>query len=191
MRYEDTGEYEILSEITRIVEINDEFCDAHSLYGFECGVEDMNIFLYEHALDYQKWGMSKTHLLIDNETNDILGYISLCSSSILLTPTERTGYEIKVGFSSIPAINIGKLATSIDHRDKGFHYGSYLLYIAYAYASDAIDAGVAARFLTLDANVENNPTLVEFYEKNGFIVNSHKDYIKRTGKVSMRYDLFR
>jgi len=44
--------------------------------------------------------------------------------------------------------------------------------------------------LTVDADIEYNPRTTEFYEKNGFVVNSSKKRRASDKTVSMRRDIF-
>nr|AGS52130.1 hypothetical protein [uncultured bacterium contig00034] len=51
------------------------------------------------------------------------------------------------------------------------------------------DNGIACRFLTIDADIENNPNVVEFYIKNGFVYNERFSNKNRL-TISMRKDIF-
>jgi len=88
--------------------------------------------------------------------------------------------------TSVPALKIGQLAVSQRHRDKP--YGSFMLFLALGYLKRLNNMGVGCRFLVVDADIEHNPDVPRFYEKNGFIynerINKTRDKIK-----SMRYDL--
>lgn len=47
---------------------------------------------------------------------------------------------------------------------------------------------VTCKFITLDADIENNPNVIKFYEKNGFKPN--QKYNNKTKTVSMRLHIF-
>jgi len=49
--------------------------------------------------------------------------------------------------------------------------------------------GIACRFLTIDADIEHNPNVTEFYIKNGFVPNERLNNKNRV-TVSMRKDIF-
>jgi hypothetical protein len=47
----------------------------------------------------------------------------------------------------------------------------------------------ACRFLTVDADVEHNKSVLSFYEKNGFLINEAL-FNKERKNVSMRKDIY-
>lgn len=152
--------------------------------------EEYNVFLNEDAHDYEGLNISRTHLLIDTLTSDILAYMSLVADSVRLTKSEKE--LIKLGlipFSSFPALKIGKLA--VDKRAKAIYrgIGSLMIRLACGFTSNMNDNGIACRFLTIDADIENNPNVTEFYLKNGFALNESLRNKKRL-TVSMRMDIF-
>ena len=55
-------------------------------------------FLYKNALDYQNRFISKTYLLIENKTRNIIAYISLASDTVAMKPQEKK----KIGIDDIP-----------------------------------------------------------------------------------------
>ncbi|MED1471784.1 hypothetical protein [Bacillus salipaludis] len=184
MKYRLTGEYETIIEHTSIVNFSKEY----KLEEFDCGVEDYNTFLINDAEYYVENGISSVHLLIHNDTNDIIGYFALLTDAFLLDKNEKTSLELHIPFSSVPALKIGKLATSKNHKE--YHYGCYLLWMALGFARELEELGIACRFLTVDADIEYNPDNYKFYEANGFVINQHKSLLQRKNFVSMRYDLF-
>jgi hypothetical protein len=48
----------------------------------------------------------------------------------------------------------------------------------------------AARFLTVDADIEHDPGVLAFYQKNGFILNSEL-FNKKRNTVSLRKDIYK
>lgn len=184
MKYLSTGEYDTILEHASIYPFSKEF----DLNKFDCGVDDYNTFLLNDAEYYVNKGISSVHLLIQNDTSDIIGYFALLTDAFLLDKEEKEKLELDIPFSSVPAMKIGKLAVSIDHQD--FHYGSFLLYMALGYARALEELGVACRFLTVDADIEFNENTPDFYISNGFEINQHRNLKSRKNAVSMRYDLF-
>ncbi|WP_410514292.1 hypothetical protein PaeBR_07785 [Paenibacillus sp. BR2-3] len=173
MRYRETGEYEVISTKVSLVDY-DESCDLES---FDCGIPDYNSFLLSDARKYIEIGISSVHLLVENETNFVLGYVALLTDSFLLDKSEKVKLELDIPFSSVPALKIGKLAT--DKSRTEHHYGCYLLELALGFADNLLNEGIACRFLTVDADAEYNPNTFQYYEKNGFIKNEHRTVINR------------
>lgn len=183
MKYINTGVYDEIVQFTSLV----PFSKDYDLTKFDCGLEDYNHFLVHDATYYIKEGISSVHLLIQHDTKEIIGYIALLADAFILDKTEKEKLNLTVHFSSVPALKIGKLATSKHH--KNYPYGSYLLYISLGFARELEELGIACRFLTVDADIEFNKDTPKFYQQNGFVKNEHVQ-MKRKKSVSMRYDLF-
>lgn len=68
-------------------------------------------YLLEIALLYQTLFVTNTYLLIDNETNDVIAFVSLICDSITFTADEKTENSLAdVPFSAFPAIKVAQLA---------------------------------------------------------------------------------
>lgn len=161
------------------------FSHFYKVDEFDCGVSEYNSFLCNDAEKYQKSGISSTQLLLDNKSGDIIGYFSLCMASIKLTSTEKLDCKLEeVPFQSLPSLKVGKLATSVDFKHKG--YGSYLIQLIRGIATEISDSDVANRFIVVDADIQYNDKTFVFYLKNSFIIN---ESTRKSGKtISMRLD---
>jgi hypothetical protein len=183
MRYRGTGTYEEMAELFKLV----RFSTDYPIEQFDCGIKDYNDFLVHDARHYEDIGISSVHLLIHEETRAVLGYIALLTDSFLLDKDEKKRMGLDIPFSSVPALKVGKLAST--QKNKDYPYGSFLLELCVGYADVLQEQGIACRFLTVDADTEFNPNTPGFYEKNGFPFNEHRQYQNRQA-VSMRFDLF-
>lgn len=147
-------------------------------------------YLLESALPYQSLFVTNTYLLIDNETNDAIAFVSLICDSITVTADEKNENSLTaVPFSAFPAIKIAQLAVSSKFEEKYNHVGSLLIDFAANMAFDISNDYVACRFLSVDADIENNPDSPDFYEANGFIRMTDKKYTKKTKIVCMYKDI--
>ena len=143
-------------------------------------------YLLESALLYQTLFVTNTYFLIDNETNDVIAFVSLICDSITFTADEKTENSLAdVPFSAFPAIKVAQLAVSSKSEEKYNHVGSFLIDFAANMAFDISNDYVACRFLSMDADIENNPDSPDFYEANGFIRMTDKKYTKKTKIVCM------
>ena len=125
-------------------------------------------FLYKDALNYQELNISDTYLLIENQNNDIAAYISLVTDTVALNPKEKKKYKMdSIPFTFIPALKIAKLAVSAQYGDYK-NIGSFMISFAKNIANKINDEYAACRILSLDADIENNPNVINFYVKNGF-----------------------
>jgi len=184
---------EILAAVKVLPVSNVEVGDV-TQYEFDSGeATEYRDFLYEDVLRFEKLGISKTFVLIHRATHELVGYFSLAADAVMLTDEEKeTSNLSEVRFKTLPAIKVGKLAINkaLSPKISRKGYGSFALDVAETLAYKVIDSGVACRFLTVDADIEYNPRTTEFYEKNGFVVNSSKKRRASDKTVSMRRDIF-
>ena len=82
----------------------------------------------------------------------------------------------------MPAIKIGRLGR--DKKYKGQNIGSLILHWAIGYIQ-TMSEHVGIRYITVDSY----PDKIQWYKKNGFTQNQHKDYKDRE-HASMRFDLY-
>ena len=124
--------------------------------------KEMEEFLKNEAYSEQIKGLNTTHLFIDNETKEIIAYVSLCTDSLLLDFDEKN--ELGLTYSSIPAVKIARLAVSNKYRNMGI--GSYLLMFS-AFQSFEMRKYCGVSFLTLDCYEHR----ISFYKQHGFVEN--------------------
>lgn len=170
-----------------------DFSPRLNLGDFHCKDEDYREWLIHDAQKYVETCLTRVKCLVDPETDRILGYMALCTDSFLITSAERNKIskrlKVRIPFQSLPALKIGKLAAHVEETGKS--YGAYLLWLAVAIAKEMTALGAACRFLTVDADISVDGTMVDYYSKLGFVVNQHGVYDERQRCRSMRYDLFR
>lgn len=177
-----------------ILEIKDKLhlvplSNGYRIYDFKCEIEEYTNFLHFSALDLQEMNISKTHLLINKQNADIIAYISLIADMIKLNKTEKTESDMDmVPFESFPALKIGKLAVDQEYHKQYSGIGTLMIRLVKGFANDLNHSGVACKFITINADKKNNPTIVDFYLKNGFKYN--ESYNKKLDQVSMRLDLY-
>ncbi len=156
---------------------------------FECEIEEYKMYLQCNALESQEMNISKVHLLINEQNADIISYMVLVTDSIPLSDNEKNLHQMEcIPYGAFPSLKIAKLAVDKNYKNKYKGIGSFMIELARGMAYDINELGVACRFLTIDADIEHNATVTDFYYKNGFVENEkHK---KRTKTLSMRLDIF-
>jgi hypothetical protein len=161
---------------------------ADSLIGFDCGVGEYNKYLIEDALPYQDSHLALTWLLRERVTGVLTAYMSLISDAVKLSLEERELHSLKCPFKTVPAIKLAKLAVSQLMREKYKGIGNYMIYHALILARLS-EKYFACRFLTVDADIEHNKSVDEFYLRYGFYKN--KEMNKKGNKaISMRKDIW-
>ncbi|MBD8839506.1 N-acetyltransferase [Paenibacillus sp. CFBP 13594] len=161
--------------------------EGYRLEDFYSSIPEYVDFLCNEALLHQELNLSRTYLLINKRNADIVAYMSLISDSIKLKQDERDSYfQGEISFPSYPAMKIAKLAVDERHATELKNIGSLMIELARGIAED-INESVACRFITVDADTHNNPTVNEFYAKNSFVPN---DSYKVGRTLSMRLNIY-
>jgi len=91
----------------------------HDRAGFECGVEPLNRYLKTLAVQHRAKGIATSFVLVDSaQPTRILGYYSLSAATLAF---ERLADSDRKGLPAypIPAVRIGRLASSISARGTG------------------------------------------------------------------------
>ena len=91
----------------------------HDRAGFECGVEPLNRYLKTLAVQHRAKGIATSFVLVDPaQPTRILGYYSLSAATLAF---ERLADSDRKGLPAypIPAVRIGRLASSISARGTG------------------------------------------------------------------------
>ncbi|HUW64824.1 MAG TPA: N-acetyltransferase [Spirochaetia bacterium] len=163
-----------------------DYAQGYRTGEFDCGLSDYNDFLCNDAPYYIQQNIVQIKLLVNKRNADVIAYMALCSDSFLLDAKERESEGLDIPFNSVPALKIGQMSVSRKYRDKP--YGSFMLFLALGYMERLNDMGVGCRFLVVDADVERDPGVSRFYERNGFVFNERVNKTRSKSK-SMRYDL--
>ena len=159
------------------------------LEGFSCPIEEYNEYLYKDALCSQNDHIARTWLLRENATGKIAAYMSLIMDAIKLSFTEKELHSLNYPFKTIPAMKIAKLAVDATSTAQYKGIGSFMIETARGKAIACNDEYCAARFLTVDADIEHDKGVLTFYEKNGFIQNTEL-FNKNRKTISMRKDIY-
>ena len=157
--------------------------------GFQCAVSEYNEYLVHDALRSMSDHIALTWLLIERTTGKIAAYMSLIMDAIKLSFTEKELHSLNYPFKTIPAMKIAKLAVDNSFSAKYKGIGSFMINTAARLAWACNTAYCAARFLTVDADIEHDTGVLAFYEKNGFIHNSELRN-KNRKTISMRKDIY-
>jgi ribosomal protein S18 acetylase RimI-like enzyme len=156
---------------------------------FECRIPEYAEFLREDAFRAQADHVAKTWLLSEEGGGAIVAYMSLVADGVRLSVEEKELHRLDYPFKTLPAMKVAKLAVDEAARQKYRGIGTYMLGQARKIARACNDAYFAARFLTVDADVEHDDGVLAFYEKNGFAPNAELTNKKRK-TISMRLDLY-
>ena len=160
-----------------------------SLDSFFCSITEYNDYLFKDALYSQNDHIALAWLLRERTTSAIQAYMSLIADAIKLSVTEKELHNLNYPFKTLPAMKIAKLAVSQTAQKKYKGLGSYMISKAAGLARICNRQLFAARFLTVDADIEHDKGVLAFYEKNGFIPNAEL-YNKNRKTISMRKDIF-
>jgi len=157
--------------------------------GFNCGTPEYNYYLVTDALRSMDDHIALTWLLTERSTGKIAAYMALIMDSIKLSFTEKELHNLNYPFKTIPAMKIAKLAVDLSFSEKYKGIGTFMIDNAERLACACNIDYCAARFLTVDADIEHDKGVFIFYKKNGFISNSELNN-KNRKTISMRRDIY-
>jgi len=157
--------------------------------GFNCGTPEYNYYLVTDALRSMDDHIALIWLLTERSTGKIAAYMALIMDAIKLSFNEKELHNLNYPFKTIPAMKIAKLAVDLGFSEKYKGIGTFMIDNAERLACACNVNYCAARFLTVDADIEHNESVMEFYKKNGFVPNAEMNG-KRNKTISMRKDIF-
>jgi hypothetical protein len=144
-----------------------------NLQDFNCSiVEEYNDYLENDALRSMNDHIALTWLLTERTTGRIAAYMSLVMDAIKLSFTEKELHHLNYPFRTIPAMKIAKLAVDQSFSEKYKGIGSFMIGSAERLAWACNTDYCACRFLTVDADLEHDEHIIDFYEKNSFLRNA-------------------
>ncbi|GHT83351.1 N-acetyltransferase [Spirochaetia bacterium] len=167
----------------------EQLSPGDSLADFSCSVEEYAQYLIEDALRSQNDHIALTWILWERATGEIAAYMSLIADAIKLSVSEKELHNLNYPFKTIPAMKIAKLAVSEAAKKTHKGIGTFMIDSGMIFAQICNRQLFACQFLTVDADVENNESVLNFYGKNGFIKNSEMNN-KNRKTISMRKDIF-
>lgn len=135
------------------------------LSGFTCGSTEYDDWLTRHAAHSVSAGICAVYLLVEesSQATRVVGYYSINPTQIA-----RAEAPAKLGRgwpTLIPGWRIGKLAIHVDlQSDTGGQWGRQLLRDALETIVRVSEAA-GGKVIVVDAD---NPSIVPFYERNGF-----------------------
>jgi ribosomal protein S18 acetylase RimI-like enzyme len=159
------------------------------LADFSCPIGEYNDYLREDAFRSQNDHIALTWLLRERTSGAITAYMSLIADAIKLSVSERETHNLNYPFKTIPAMKVAKLAVSQSGQEKYKGLGTYMITNALSLARICNRQLFACRFITVDADIEHNESVIEFYRKNGFIPNGELNN-KHSRTISMRKDIW-
>jgi GNAT superfamily N-acetyltransferase len=129
----------------------------HDRDSFDCGAEELNVYLRKYSGQHERKGMGRTYVAIEESQRQVLGYYTISSSAITFDVVPEN-----LPHHPIPVALIGRLA--VDRGAHGRGLGEALLIHALCSAQKAGEiVGIYAIVVdALDQQARN------FYLKYGF-----------------------
>jgi GNAT superfamily N-acetyltransferase len=137
----------------------------HERGSFDCGQEDLNSYLRETASQHNKKNISKTFVIIDDEseTREVLGFYTLLFQKVNASAFPHRDSKKYPKNSQVPVILLGRLAVTFKHQRVGL--GTFLLSNALERTFDISEnTGVVALFVEA-----KDDEAMKFYEEFEFI----------------------
>ena len=165
--------------------------DSYTIKPFDCGVSDLNDFLFNDAKTHLRYLSSITYL-VENKDKTI-AYYSLLNDLLNIDPHTDKEFEQEISeiienkdysfllemkaVSMFPAAKIGRFAVDMEFQRLG--YGREILNSIVI--SFLTNNKTGCQFITVDAL--NNINTLNFYKKNGFAFVTLSDYNKASRQM--------
>jgi hypothetical protein len=151
------------------------------LQSFKCNQNlDLQDFLYNKALVFEKNLRSRTYVYIDNDTKNIVAYFTIAINTLYTDNISSKVIKLLDGYrddtKSIPCFLIGQLGKSDLYRD--IKIGQFIIEDAIEIIDNS-QMSLGGRFILLDSI--NIKEVISFYENNLFFAienNQELDSIK-------------
>jgi len=136
------------------------FNKSHIKDGFDCGIAELNQYLFQQAGQDVRKHYATLFVAIENATNKVIGYYTLSNTNVNLDLIPSALRKKLPKYSEVPAIRLGRLA--VDKTVQGQGVGSQLLADA---AIRSILNVSAWAIMIVDAK---DSKASDFYRKYGF-----------------------
>jgi len=135
---------------------------------FECTKnQDLQEFLHNKALTFEKHLRSRTYLYIDNVSKNIVAYFTIAVNTLHTANISKEVIQLLDGYRddivTIPCFLIGQLGKSSEYES--LKIGEFVLNDAISIIDES-QKSLGGRFILLDAI--NNKKVLSFYEENAF-----------------------
>jgi GNAT superfamily N-acetyltransferase len=133
----------------------------HNVAGFDCGNSALNEWLVRRALANQTSGTSRTWVVVDSDSSEVVGFYASSTASILRSSTpKRMGRNQP---EDLPAVLLARMA--VDSRHQGHGLGAALLKHFMVKALE-VAKSIGVRVLLIHAKDESAKS---FYSHFGFV----------------------
>lgn len=133
----------------------------HVLIGFDCGRPALNDWLVRHSLSNQSGGTSRTWVVIEVETQRVVGFYASSTASVL-----RSSVPKRFGRNQpeeLPAVLLGRIGVDVKHKGRGL--GAALLR-HFMFKAIEVAGTVGVRLVLVHAKDEEAKS---FYRHYGFV----------------------
>jgi GNAT superfamily N-acetyltransferase len=133
----------------------------HVPIGFDCGKPALNDWLMRHSLGNQTGGTSRTWVVIEVETQRVVGFYASSTASVLRSSAPKSFGRNQP--EELPAILLGRIAVDAKHKGRGL--GAALLK-HFMFKAIEVAGTVGVRLVLVHAKDEEAKS---FYRHYGFV----------------------
>jgi hypothetical protein len=155
--------------------------ESFDLLEFNCGRDDINEFLKDDALNYQKQKLANTFIFHPKDKKNPVAFFSILNDALNvknLPNNEKNKFNRRLPnnkrINHYPAIKIGRLGVTLSLQKSGFAYS--LMDFIKGFSVKNLNS--ACRLLILDA--VNEPKQISYYQKNDFTFLMESDKESKT-----------
>lgn len=136
---------------------------GHEVKKFDCGNDDLNLFLQTTAGQHQRKFISKTYVLVDDETpTEVMGFYTVALRRMIAKEDLPPAMAKKLP-REVPGFSLARLAVRDDLKGQG--HGEYLMVHAIERAA-RVASEIGGYAVFVDAKDEQ---AAAFYKRYGFV----------------------
>lgn len=133
----------------------------HLVADFDCGHSALNDWLKSRGLDNQQTGTSRTWVVTESSSREVVAYYASCTGSVLRSTTPKNIGQGQP--EQVPALLLARMGVDQKHQGRGL--GAALLK-HFVLKAIEVSASVGVRLLLVHAKDE---VAKSFYERYGFV----------------------
>lgn len=143
------------------------FDDGVDVDSFQSEYQSYTYFLQEFAANYENDKITKTYLVVRNRDCKIIAYFTIMPGSVTVYRDTRPD-EVSPKIDELGTLHIHHLAADRDAVENYKHIVRFILLLIKNLIINKISKYINIAYISLDADINENPDLIGIYESAGF-----------------------
>lgn len=147
--------------------------DGIDLTNFQSEYQNYTYFLQKFATVYENDKIAKTYLIVRNRDSKIIAYFTIMPGSVTVYGDIRPD-TVSPKVDELGTLHIHHLAADRDAVESYKHIVKFILLLIKHLIINQLSKYINIAYISLDADINENPDLVGIYENAGFKMLGYK-----------------